>query len=204
MAAKGSKIVIFQAAQAAFIAGGGEFEMEEVAKRANVSIGLAYHYFGSKAGLTTALIGDFYDRYDNVINRRFDQDTPWSQREYRRLLMVVEFLFKEPMAPLMLGRLSGTAAVMAVEAARRDAIIALGAVNIQGAQEKAEIANGIDPELASAAINGGLREAIALALKRPERPDAVAFTDQMWGLVAGALGLRPKLRQPKRYPRQGN
>lgn len=187
--AQDSRTAIFEAAQRAFVEGDGDFEIGDVARRAGVSVGLAYHYFGSKAGLVSALITDFYDRYDAVANRRFEKGLPWPARERRRLLEVIEFLFADPMAPLMLGRLSGNAEVLAVESARREALIELAVVNISKGQARGEIDPAIDAEIAAAAINGGLRQAVAMALKKPRGLTAEAFTDRVWGLVAGALSL---------------
>lgn len=184
-----SRSLIFKAAEAAFVEGVGDFEMGDVAKRARVSVGLAYHYFGSKSGLIAALIADFYDRYDAVVNQHFARGLPWGEREYMRLMATVEFLFSDPLATVMLGRLSGSPDVIAAEAERRNAIVALAVVNISKGQERGDIPPDIDPEIAAAAINGGLREAMTMALRRQKRMSPQAFCDQVWGLVAGALRL---------------
>jgi AcrR family transcriptional regulator len=180
---------ILEAAEAAFIAGAGEIEMGEVARRAGVSVGLAYHYFGSKAGLLSALIAGFYDRYDAVVNQSYDKGLSWPDRESRRLRDAVLFLFSDPVAPIMLGKLSGDAKVVATEAARREAVIALAVVNIRRAQERGEIDPQIDPAIAAAVINGGLRQAIAQALTDRGSAEPEALSRQLWRLVAGALGL---------------
>ena len=44
--------------------------MQAVAKRAQVSVGLAYHHFGSKAGLIAAVVEAFYSRLDEVVFKR--------------------------------------------------------------------------------------------------------------------------------------
>lgn len=184
-----SKDAILHAAREAFVHGNGDFEMSDVAKRAGVSIGLAYHYFKSKDGLISALISDFYDRYDAVVNQKMERGQRWSDREFRRLVLTVEFLFADPVAPLTLGRMGGTAHVARIETERRERMIALAAENIARGQEKGEINPAIDPELASAAINGGLRQAVATVMKRAERPEPEAFVREVWGLVEGALSL---------------
>ncbi len=184
-----AKSAILAAAADAFVAGRGDLEMNDVAKRAGVSVGLAYHYFRSKAGLVSALITDFYDRYDAVVNRRFEPGLSWSARESRRLLDVVEFLFSDPLAPAILGSLRGDAEIAAVETARRSVIIELAAENIRRGQSRGEINPEIDPEIAAAIINGGLREAVAVALADPCGRDARDFARQSWALIEGALGL---------------
>lgn len=179
---------IVRAARDLFIAGAGELEMGDVARRAGVSVGLAYHHFGSKAGLITALITDFYDRYDAVVNQRIEAAT-WADQARERLARAVRFLFEEPLAPIVLGRLGGSAAVIALETTRREAIIARGALNIRAGQEAGEVVPGVDPMMASQVINGGLRQAISAALTAPQRPDADVFIAHAWALIAGALGL---------------
>lgn len=88
-----SREAILAAARSALEAGGGQIEMNDVARRACVSVGLAYHYFGSKAGLVSALVTDFYDRYDAVVNRHYDDTGGWAARERMRLAEAVRFLF---------------------------------------------------------------------------------------------------------------
>ena len=61
---------IVTAALKALVEGDGEFEIGDVARRAKVSVGLAYHYFGSKAGLISVLITDFHNRHEAVVNQR--------------------------------------------------------------------------------------------------------------------------------------
>ena len=69
----------------ALIEGQGDFEMSQLARRAGVSAGLPYHYFGSKTGALSAVIDNFYDRYYAVVNQQFDGDAPWPEREFQRL-----------------------------------------------------------------------------------------------------------------------
>src|SRR5712692_1976900 len=63
---------IVAAALKELVDGDGDFEIGDVARRARVSVGLAYHYFGSKAGLISALIKDFHDRHEAVVDQHFD------------------------------------------------------------------------------------------------------------------------------------
>src|SRR5690606_34537405 len=60
------------AAAAALVETGGRLEMASVAARAGVSVGLSYHYFGSKAGPIAVVFDDFHIRCDagwSVLNR---------------------------------------------------------------------------------------------------------------------------------------
>ncbi|WP_050625577.1 TetR/AcrR family transcriptional regulator [Bradyrhizobium viridifuturi] len=62
----GTRDRLLAAAQQELIEGHGHLEMQAVAKRARVSVGLAYHHFGSKAGLIAAVVEDFYQRLDEA------------------------------------------------------------------------------------------------------------------------------------------
>ena len=53
----GTRERLIRAAQEELIQGHGLLEMQAVAKRTRVSVGLAYHHFGSKAGLIAAING---------------------------------------------------------------------------------------------------------------------------------------------------
>ena len=59
MARIGTPARLIRAAQEELIQGRGLLEMQAVAKRAKVSVGLAYHHFGSKAGLIAAVVEAF-------------------------------------------------------------------------------------------------------------------------------------------------
>jgi AcrR family transcriptional regulator len=180
---------ILAAARDAFVDNTGAIEMNDIARRAGVSVGLAYHHFGSKAGLVSALIATFYDRYDAIVNQRLDLELPWHVREYTRISEAVAFLFEEPLAPIMLGKLSGTAEVMAVEASRRASIIEGAARNIRYSQERGEIDAELDAGIAAAVITGGLREAVARVLTQPGSMSAEDFMRQAWAFIARVVGV---------------
>nr|WP_302051635.1 TetR family transcriptional regulator [Sphingopyxis sp. BSNA05] len=72
---------ILAAAEKILREGDGELEMGQVAEQAGVSVGLAYHYFGSKSGMLGAIIHAFYDRYNHVVNQYIDPDITWRVRE---------------------------------------------------------------------------------------------------------------------------
>jgi len=180
---------LIAAAGQSLIEGGGDFEMGELARLAGVSNGLPYHYFGSKAGALSAVIDDFYDRYDGVVNQELDLEEPWAERELRRLQDLVAFLYGEPLAPIVLGKMSRTVQVAGVEATRQDRLIGLARRNIEGGQRSGEIPETIDAGIATAAIIGAIRQAVTHAFAEAKRPDPRSLADQIWALISGALGL---------------
>src|SRR5271156_6664091 len=93
---------LIRAAQEELIQGGGLLEMQAVAKRAQVSIGLAYHHFGSKAGLIAAVVEEFYSRLDEAAfsGARLPSES-WASREKARIAAYVTFHYDHPFAPLV-------------------------------------------------------------------------------------------------------
>lgn len=180
---------IVAAALRELVDGDGDFEMGDVARRARVSVGLAYHYFGSKAGLISALIKDFHDRHEAVVNQHFDRSLPWPVREKARLKASIDFLYADPAAPVVMAKLSSSAAVIAVDTGRRSAVAEMAARNIAQGQRNGSIATAIDPGVAGAAIVGGVNLAVAQAISARERPDPGHLVEQLWGFIAGGLSL---------------
>ncbi|MGH0029915.1 MAG: TetR/AcrR family transcriptional regulator [Myxococcota bacterium] len=180
---------LLAAAADALLAGGGDFEMGDVARRAGVSSGLPYHHFGSKAGALSAVVEDFYDRYYAVVNQPLDGARPWEEREFERLQSWLAFLYREPLAPVVLGRMGRSVQVAGVESTRQDQLIGLARRNIEGGQQAGDISESIDAGIAAAAIIGAIRQAAIQAFQDPKPPDLGVLTAQLWGLIAGALGL---------------
>ena len=189
LARKNASSDIMNAAAACLIAGDGDFEMSEVARKAGVSEGLAYHYFGSKAGLLSALVEDFYDRYSAISNKRYDRDIPWAVREKTRLKAVIDFLYSDPLADVILGKMGRTAQVANVEAARHHEMIELAGRNIRDGIERGQISAAVDPNIAGAAVTGAIRQAFNYVMAAKKRPSPKALTEQIWKLIAGALDL---------------
>ena len=180
---------ILAAAERILREGDGELEMGQVAERAGVSVGLAYHYFGSKSGMLGAIIHAFYDRYNQVANQYIDPDILWGVREKRRLMAVVEFLYNDPMAPVILGKMARTSQVAAVESARHEEMIEMAIRNIGSGIKRGDIGPHIDPTIAGAAITGAIRSGIMHAMGMRPRPDPAKLTHQIWGMIAGALDI---------------
>ncbi len=190
---------ILKAAAKVLIAGDGQCEIADVARAAGVSAGLSYHYFTSKAGLISAVVEAFYDRMEAaVMEPNPKPGAGWGERERLRLERMVDFHYAEPLAPLILTRLSRTPEVAAVEAARIANHIDLAARNIELAQQKGEIPAELDAHLLGAMILGGLRQAIGQALGMQKRPARDKITDQLWSFIAGTAQLKPAKKKAAR------
>lgn len=186
----GTRDRLVRAAQQELIAGHGHLEMQAVARRAQVSVGLAYHHFGSKGGLIAAVVEDFYGRLDEAAfgGARLRAKT-WADREKERIAAYVAFHYAHPFAPLVIGALSRAPEVVDVETAFTERQLAAGARMLKAAQRNGIVAHDIDPDLTIALMIGGIRQALIGALTRERRPDPDRLTDDIWAFMAAALGL---------------
>ena len=181
---------LLAAAAAELVERGGDLEMQAVARRAGVSVGLAYHHFGSKGGLIAAVLEDFYDRLDDTaMGRRLEG--PWPERERLRIRLAADFFLKDPLSAVLLGRLHRSPEVVAVEEERFRRQVALGARNMAEGQAQGAIPADRDPELLAAMVLGGVRHGVNLLLGREAVPDPELFAEEIWRSVAGAVGLPP-------------
>lgn len=181
---------LLDAAERELVERDGQLEMAPVARRAGTSVGLSYHYFGSRAGLLAAVVEAFYDRYDAaVIDLNPLPGAAWRERERIRLERMVDFLLAEPLAPLILVRLSAEPEVAAVEARRLARHIAVGARNVILARRKRDLPDGPDARLLVAMIMGGLRQAAGQALADPGAWPHQRLKRELWAFVANAAGV---------------
>jgi AcrR family transcriptional regulator len=171
----------------------GSFEVAAVARRAGVSAGLPYRYFGTRTGLLVAVVDAFHQRFcDEIALRVYDEPT-WAERERHRIADWVDFLYSEPVAPVILAGL-GEGELATARGRWLQQMSAIGARNIGQAQRDGEIPTDRDPEYLAAATIGGTNAVVAVSLTRDPRPQANVVKDQLWALVSGAVGLR----QPER------
>lgn len=173
------------------VANKGTLEIGDVTKRAGVSAGTPYHHFGSKSELIAAVVDDFYERYDtSVMNAELDGEH-WADREEKRVRMIVEYHYSDPLASIILSQLSRDPVVAQVEARWLSAHVAKGARNIAKGQRDGDISDSIDPGLAAAMILGGLRQAIVHALARKTVPRKSALARELWAFVLAVSGAGP-------------
>jgi len=181
---------LISAAQEELIQTRGLLEMQAVAKRANASVGLAYHHFGSKAGLIAAVVERFYNRLEETAFSPSKLISPdWAGREKERLAGYISFHYDHPFAPLVVGALSRAAEVLDVEQAFTKRQLTAGAYNIRAGQRDGVIPTDLDPRLMIALMIGGIRQALIGALTSGQRPDRTELTNKIWFFVAGGLRL---------------
>ena len=121
---------LIDAAREELIDTGGVLEVAGVVRRAEVSPGLLYRYFGSKDGLVAAVVNAFYDDYDAAVFAVvLDPDAGWSARERRRLEREIAFLCDDPLARVIVGRRLREGAAAQVDAERLAGQIRLAARN---------------------------------------------------------------------------
>lgn len=181
---------LVEAAQAELIGGQGHLEMQAVAKRAQVSVGLAYHHFGSKAGLIAAVVEAFYASLEQtVFGAPSWPARNWEEREKGRIAAYIAFHYGHPFAPLVIGALSRASEVIDVETSFTKRQLAGGAKMLLAAQSEGIVAREIDPHLAIAMMIGGIRQALNFAMAQEPRPSPDHLTDDIWIFMSAALGL---------------
>jgi AcrR family transcriptional regulator len=186
----GTRERLVRAAEAELIRSYGHLEMQAVAKRAQVSVGLAYHHFGSKAGLIAAVVEAFYSRLDEVVFKDAKRPSEsWADREKRRIAAYIAFHYDHPFAPLVIGALSRAPEVLDVEQAFTNRQLAAGAGMLEAAQRNGFVPDHIAPHLTIALMIGGIRQALIGVLMSEQRPDSGKLTDEIWAFMAGALRL---------------
>src|SRR5438445_2654337 len=186
----GTRERLIRAAEKELIRSHGHLEMQAVSKRAQVSVGLAYHHFGSKAGLIAAVVEAFYSRLDEVAFKQAKSPSEgWADREKRRIASYIAFHYDHPFAPLVIGALSRAPEVLDVERAFTNRQLAGGARMLEAAQRDGFVPDHIDPHLTIALMIGGIRQALIGALTSKRRPDPEKLTDEIWAFMARALCL---------------
>lgn len=190
---QGTRERLLLAAQEELIEGQGHIEMQAVARRAQVSVGLAYHHFGSKAGLIAAVVEDFYEHLDEAaFGGAKLSASNWADREKARIGAYVAFHYEHPFAPLVIGPLSRAPEVLDVETAFTSRQLAAGARMIEAAQRDGIVPGNLDPHLTIALMIGGIRQALIGALTADRRPDPARLTGDVWAFMAAALRLPAK------------
>jgi AcrR family transcriptional regulator len=185
--AEASRQRLIDAACAELVERDGMLEVASVAARAGVSVGLIYRHFGSKAGLVAAVVDDFYNRLDAAVLPDPAPQADWATRERMRVGLAVEFHYDDPLAPVILSRLSREPEVAAVEARWIARQIEGARRNIAKGQADGELPADFDPGMAGAMTLGGIRQTLGEVLARRRRPPRDAVAEELWRLVVGAV-----------------
>ena len=184
-----SDVRLIMAAEAELIANDGQVEMLAVARRAGLSVGAAYHHFGSKTGLIAAVVENFYaPMHAIMLGDAIDHSLPWMERETKRLKAYVDYHYDHPFAPLLVGRLGRDPAVIDTETRYRTALLKEGARNLKAGQAQGLVSAALDPEIAVGLVWGGVHQALASALLARRRPARGTLLVQIGLFVSGALG----------------
>ena len=98
---------LIAAAEQELIANNRHMEKSAIAKRANSSVGLTYHNFGSKTGLIAAVVDQFYEPLREIaLGNGISIDLEWREREKARTKAIIDYFYSHPLAPLIAGRLA--------------------------------------------------------------------------------------------------
>lgn len=183
---------LLKAAAQEMVAARGQLDVAAVAERAGTSIGLTYRYFPSKGALAAAVIGDFFDRCDEVLMARIDADS-WLDREHRRLELVVAFHYAEPLAPVAVGHLATDPEVAETVLERQSHQAALMAAILAQGQGLGVVRRDLDASIGAVMLMGALREALQLALAAGNAIGAKQLTDQVVGFLDAALTVQDRV-----------
>lgn len=198
---KRTRDALVAAAELELVRGQGQLEMQALAARAKVSIGLAYHHFGSKAGLVAAVVEAFYLRLELAVFRHAGvTGASWATRERARIGDYIRFHYGDPLAPLVIGALIRAPEVQDIERAFTERQLKDGARMIAAAQRDGIVGATVDSHVIIALMSGGIRQALIGALLAENRPDADRLTEEIWSFMADALRLSAKADRPIPVP----
>lgn len=183
---------LLDAAEKELIDSHGVLEMSRVAKLAGVSVGLAYHHFGSKTGLIAAVVDRFYTPLRTIgIGNEIPLELQWQEREKARTAALIDYYYSHPLAPIIVGRLAREPEVQDIENAHMDSLLELGTRNLVQAQKSGVVNPDLTPLTTVAMLMGGLSMAIRQAVLASDRPNADTLLHQLWLFVEKAI-LVPK------------
>ena len=174
------------------IANDGHLEIAWVAEAAGVVPSLVNRYFGSRAGLVSALLDDFFHRLrTEVMDLDLDDLGMWAQHERIRLEKGVHFHYTDPAAVVIYTGLSREPEVALTENRHIERVIKQAAANIRRGQKRGELPSSVDAELAGAAMFGAMQRVMVTALGRTPRPRPDRVVAVLWRQIAAAVEIDP-------------
>lgn len=191
-----TRLRLIEAANKLLVEGGGDLEMSWVATEAGVSQGLAYHHFGSKEGLISAVVNAFYDRLEEqVLMARLDEIPAWEERELLRTERYIRFLMQDSAGRLITTQMAQSPAVASVEAVRWQALVDEGARNIEEGQRQGVVGSSLDSEMLAAMVLGATRAAAVRALRSGRRSKPAVLAKRIWTFLGPGLELKQGVNQ---------
>ena len=191
----GSDVRLLKAAEEELIENDGHLEMLAVAKRAGLSTGLAYRYFGSKAGLIAGVVDNFYQPIREIaLGDIIPVDQEWISRERDRVRALIDYYYDHPLAKLIAGRLGREPQVLDVENAHMKELLEAGARNIAQGQGYGTVDPKLNPEITVSLLMGGLNQAINSAITACKRPSKKELLENIWRFTESALQLQDGAR----------
>jgi AcrR family transcriptional regulator len=187
---------LLDCARAEAIRTGGRLEIEPIAYAAGVVPSVIYRYFGSKAGLVSALIEDFFHRLQReVLGIDLIGHGDWAARERVRLERGVRFHYSDPFAVVLYGPLAREPEVAQTHERCIDAAIRQAAANVRRGQARDELPLEVDPELAGAAMFGAMARVMVHALNRIPPPSERDLGEVLWRQVAASVHIDPQRQE---------
>jgi len=179
-----TRALLLQTAATELIKNSGALEMTALATRAGLSEGLAYHYFGNRAGVIAAVVDAYYDRFEEaVIDVRFEGST-WREREQQRVEALVGFYYGDPLTPIIFACLGNEPEVVEVESRRFRRQSDLAAKNVSEAQKSGNISPQANPAILGAMMLGAIRWGIMNILQMEGTMSKEEAVQEIWSAVA--------------------
>lgn len=171
---------------------GGHLEVDSVAGRAGLSVGLIYRHFGSRAGLMGAVVNDFYSRFrEEALETNPVPGGSFVERERRRVALSVAFHYNDPLARIILSNLHLDSQVAVHEAAHIKEMIQLAANVVSLGQQRGEVPRDRDPRFVAAMVIGGMRHVLVMALSSNPPIPQQTTTRKLWAMIADVVGVAP-------------
>lgn len=181
---------LLEAARSVALKFDGQIEIARIAEEAGVVASVVHRYFGSKNGLVTAIVDDYYDRLEKqILTLDLHKSRDWMESEKLRLKMGIDFMYEEPFARVIHGQFARAPEVASRERERIAAVITRTAKGIKRAQSLGTLPHHVDADLAGAAMFGALVQVISHALSRKRKPSKEAVFEVMWRQVAASVDM---------------
>lgn len=159
---------ILRAATTVFVRNEGRIELEDIAKEANVSMGLLYRYFPSKGTLQAAVLEAYFDRLDQAIWQPIDGMDSYRQQESKRIMLYIAFQTADPVGRIVLTYAGWLPEAQAVLQDRTQRFVALFEASLIRGQDMGGVDEMLDVALVAPMLFSAINTAIAMGLKHDQ------------------------------------